>query len=116
MFEAADQLKVEYAQLEGQLSDPATPADMARARKIGRRYAELAPIVKALNEHEELTGDLEAARELAGEDASFADEADRLANAVDSVVTWLADPARFTPEWVAAVHGAVAEARAAVNP
>ena len=78
MFEAADQLKVEYAQLEGQLSDPATHADMARARKIGRRYAELAPIVKALNEHEELTGDLEAARELAGEDASFADEADRL--------------------------------------
>lgn len=48
--------------------------------------------------------------------AAVADEADRLANAVDSVVTWLADPARFTPEWVAAVHGAVAEARAAVNP
>lgn len=78
MFEAADQMRAEYAQLEAQLADPATHADMAKARKVGRRYAELLPIVKGLGEYDQLTDDLEAARELADEDPAFADEVDAL--------------------------------------
>ena len=78
MFESAGTLREEYAELERQLAEPATHADVARARKIGRRYAELSGIVKALNEHDQLTEDLGAARELADEDASFADEAERI--------------------------------------
>ena len=40
-------------------------ADLARARRVGRRYAELTPIVTALDEYDRLTDDLAAARELA---------------------------------------------------
>lgn len=78
MFESADQLRTEFAELERQLADPATHADVGRARRIGRRYAELTPIVKALAEHDALTDDLDAARELAAEDPAFAAEASAL--------------------------------------
>lgn len=78
MFESADSFKIEFAELERQLADPATHSDMARARKVGRRYAELLPIVKGLTEHESILDDLEAARELASEDSSFTAEAGRL--------------------------------------
>ncbi|GAA3620435.1 peptide chain release factor 1 [Microlunatus ginsengisoli] len=85
MFESAAPLREEFAGLERALSDPAVHADPARARKVGRRYAELTPIVKALAEHERLTDDLAAARELAEEDPAFAAEADDLATALDAV-------------------------------
>ena len=75
MFTNTDALRVEYAQLEQQMADPATHADMALSRRIGRRYSELTPIIKALAEHEALTDDLAAARELAADDPTFAEEA-----------------------------------------
>ncbi len=78
MFEAAAGIPEEFAALEAKLADPAVHADVALARKIGRRYAELTPIVKALTAHEELSADLAAAQELAAEDASFAAEAEEL--------------------------------------
>ena len=78
MFESAQSLRTEFAELETALSDPSVHTDLARARKVGRRYAELTPIVKALTEYDRLTDDLSAARELAGEDASFAEEAEVL--------------------------------------
>jgi peptide chain release factor 1 len=78
MFESADALRAEFVELEAALSDPAVHSDLARARKVGRRYAELTPIVKALTEYDRLTDDLSAARELAGEDPSFAAEAEDL--------------------------------------
>ena len=78
MFESAEPLREEFAQLEAALSDPATHADLARARKVGRRYAELTPIVKGLEEHASLTEDIAAARELAADDPAFAAEADEL--------------------------------------
>ena len=79
MFEAADGVREEFAQLEKQLSDPAILSDLAASRRIGRRYAELTPIVKNLIAHERLSADLNAARELAGEDTDFAEEADVIA-------------------------------------
>ncbi len=78
MFEATESMRAEFAELERQLADPATHADMAKAKKIGRRYAELTPIVKGLDEHDRLADDLEAARELATDDPDFAAEAERL--------------------------------------
>ena len=48
---------------------------MAKARKVGRRYAELTPIVKGMDEYDRLTDDLAAARELAADDEAFATEA-----------------------------------------
>jgi peptide chain release factor 1 len=78
MFESAAPLQDEYARLEAEMADPATHNDPARVRTIGRRYAELTPIVTALAEHRQLSDDLAAARELAVGDAGFAQEADRL--------------------------------------
>nr|NLI50625.1 peptide chain release factor 1 [Propionibacterium sp.] len=89
MFEAADQFRAEHAELERQLADPATHADTARAKRIGRRYTELSGIVRALNEYDRLTDDLGAARELAEEDAGFAAEAERLAARLDEVTARL---------------------------
>jgi peptide chain release factor 1 len=78
MFEAAAGLREEFAALEQQLADPGVHADVALARKIGRRYAELTPIVKALTAHEELSADLTAAQELATEDPAFGAEAEQI--------------------------------------
>ncbi|OYO14388.1 peptide chain release factor 1 [Enemella evansiae] len=78
MFESAEPLRAEYAELERALADPEVHADPVRARRTGRRYAELMPVVKALDEHARITDDLAAAQELAAEDPGFAAEADTL--------------------------------------
>ncbi|GAB3685059.1 peptide chain release factor 1 [Saccharopolyspora tripterygii] len=71
-------LLAEYVDLEQRLADPSVHVDQANARKLGRRYAELTPIVRTSRELEETRSDLETARELGAEDASFAEEAERL--------------------------------------
>ena len=48
MFETTAPLRAEFEELEAALADPAVHADLGRARKVGRRYAELMPIIKAL--------------------------------------------------------------------
>jgi len=86
VFETAAPLREEFAELEAALSDPAVHADLARARRVGRRYAELTPIVKALEEYDRLNDDLAAARELAADDAGFAAEAGELERRLQPVV------------------------------
>ena len=78
MFESARPLRDEFAELEAALSDPAVHADLARARKVGRRYAELTPIVRGMDDYERVADDLAAARELAEVDEAFAAEATEL--------------------------------------
>jgi peptide chain release factor 1 len=73
------QVLVEYAETEKALSDPAVHADQSVARRLGRRYAQLAPIVGCARELERVRGDEQAARDMAGEDAAFAAEAQELA-------------------------------------
>ena len=72
-------LAAEYADLERRLADPAVHADQATARRLGRRYAELGPVVAAYRQWRVTTGDLQAARELAEEDPTFGDEVAALA-------------------------------------
>lgn len=64
----------EHAELQRQLADPAVHAEQGRARKLGRRYAELNGIVEAHHRVHRLEGDLGAARELAAEEPEFAEE------------------------------------------
>jgi peptide chain release factor 1 len=85
-----DALLMEYAELERALADPSVHADAGQARKLGRRYAELGQVVGAARELESVRSDLAAARELATEDASFAEEADELAARVPELETRLA--------------------------
>jgi len=80
VFEAVDGLVAEHAELEQRLADPAVHADQSMARRLGQRYAELTAVVRTYDEWRRLGGDLEAARELAPEDASFAEEAESLAS------------------------------------
>ncbi|MGZ4569168.1 MAG: peptide chain release factor 1 [Blastococcus sp.] len=68
----------EHAALEIELADPAVHADQSRARRLGRRYAQLAPLVETARALDEARGDLATARELAAEDSSFATEASAL--------------------------------------
>jgi peptide chain release factor 1 len=79
VFEAVEALLTEHAELERRLADPALHADQATARRVGRRYAELQRIVSVYTAWQKTGEDLTAARELATEDPSFADEAERLA-------------------------------------
>jgi peptide chain release factor 1 len=75
----------EYNDLERQMSDPATHSDPARSRRVGRRYAELTPIVRAWQDKVRTEADLAAAQELAAEDSSFAAEADSLTSQLSDI-------------------------------
>jgi peptide chain release factor 1 len=73
-----DDALAEHADLEAELADPAVHGDQARARELGRRYAELGPLVAAIRAREQIADDLQAAREMAAEDAELAAEAREL--------------------------------------
>ena len=64
----------EHAELQRQLADPAVHAEQGKARRLGRRYAELNGIVEAHRRVQRLEEDLGAARELAAEEPEFAEE------------------------------------------
>ena len=74
MFESVQSLIDEHARVQEELSDPAVHADAARAKRVNRRFAELSRIVRAYDDWTGAGDDLAAARELASEDAAFADE------------------------------------------
>ncbi|KNX36611.1 peptide chain release factor 1 [Luteipulveratus halotolerans] len=74
MLESARTIVDEHADLERQLADPAVHADPAALRRLNKRYAALAPTVAAYHAWTGARDDLEAARELAAEDPSFAEE------------------------------------------
>jgi len=78
MFDAVDGLEAEHAELESRLGDPEVHADPRLAKRLNQRYAELSRIIGAKHELDGLVDDVEAARELAAEDPSFAAEAERL--------------------------------------
>ncbi len=71
MLEAPAELVDEHARLERDLADPGVHSDQNRARQLGKRYAELTPVVEVDRALRALAGDLLAARELAAEDDSF---------------------------------------------
>jgi peptide chain release factor 1 len=89
MLESAAALVAEHADLERQLADPAVVTDPDAVRTINKRYAALAPTVAAYHAWVAAQGDLATARELATEDASFAEEVpgleERLAGSEDKL-------------------------------
>ena len=54
---ALDALLDEHADLERQLADPELHSDPARARKVGRRFAQLAPIVATFRKLQAVLGE-----------------------------------------------------------
>jgi peptide chain release factor 1 len=85
VFEQVDDLVAERADLERRLADPGIHADPGTARRLGRRYAELGPVVSTYEEWRRAVDDLGAARELATEDDAFAAEVDELEDRRDEL-------------------------------
>jgi len=79
VFDRVGELVSEHAELEHALADPGVHADQEKAKTIGRRYAELTPIVNAYRDWQQTGEDEQASRELAREDSSWGAEADQLA-------------------------------------
>lgn len=74
MFESVNVLLEEHRELQNQLADPAVHQDQAKARKLGRRYAELNGVAETHKQWAQLQDDLAAAEELAEMDEEFAAE------------------------------------------
>ena len=88
---AIDDVVAEHQGLELQLADPALHNDPAAARRVGKRFAELAPVMATYRKLTVARDDLEAARELAADDASFAEEIPALEEAVAELDATLTD-------------------------
>jgi peptide chain release factor 1 len=80
-FASADELVKEYAELEAKMADPTIHDDANNARKLGRRYAQLGPVVSGYRVWRSAEDDLAAGREMAAEDADFASEIPALESA-----------------------------------
>ncbi len=79
MFEAVEGMLDEHRDLEERLAEPETHADARLSKQLNQRYAELSSIIGAWREWQRLGEDLEAARELAAEDPTCAEEVTALA-------------------------------------
>ncbi|MGF6883811.1 peptide chain release factor 1 [Nocardia sp. GAS34] len=88
---AIDDILAEHAGLELQLSDPALHNSPGAARRVGKRFAELAPIMSTYTKLNAARDDLAAARELAADDASFAAEVPGLEEQVEELEKALTD-------------------------
>lgn len=73
-FASAHDLVSEYAELEKQMADPSIHNDQGKARLLGRRYAQLGPVVAGFRQWRLAEDDLAAAKELAQTDPDFASE------------------------------------------
>ena len=83
-FASAHEMVREYQELEKEMADPSIHDDQGKARKLGRRYAQLGPVVAGFNAWKSAADDLEAAREMAQEDESFASEIPAMEIAVEA--------------------------------
>ncbi len=83
-FASAHEMVREYQELETKMADPSIHEDQGNARKLGRRYAQLGPVVAGFNAWKSAADDLEAAKEMAEDDASFAAEIPAMQEAVEA--------------------------------
>ena len=83
-FASAHEMVREYQELEKQMADPSIHEDQGKARQLGRRYAQLGPVVAGFNAWKSAAEDLEAAKEMAAEDPSFAEEIPAMEETVEA--------------------------------
>jgi len=77
-------LLAEYEELERELADPSIHSDQGKARQLGKRYAQLGPVIGGYRAYKATEDDLAAAKELAADDPSFAEEIPALQAAYDA--------------------------------
>jgi peptide chain release factor 1 len=90
-FAKADELVKEYEDLEKQMADPAIHSDQGKARKLGKRYAQLGPVIAGYRAWKSASEDLAAAKEMAAEDESFASEIPAMERALTAAEDKLED-------------------------
>ena len=83
-FASAHEMVREYQELETKMADPSIHEDQGTARKLGRRYAQLGPVVAGFNAWKSAADDLEAAKEMAEDDASFAADSPAMQEVVEA--------------------------------
>jgi len=88
-FASAHEMVREYQELEKLMADPSIHEDQGKARQLGRRYAQLGPVVAGFNQWKSAADDLEAAKEMALEDPDFATEIPALEATVERTATRL---------------------------
>ena len=88
-FASAHEMVREYQELEKLMADPSIHEDQGKARQLGRRYAQLGPVVAGFNQWKSATDDLEAAKEMAADDPEFASEIPGLEETVERTATRL---------------------------
>ncbi len=77
-------LLAEYEQLEKDLADPSIHGDQGKARQLGKRYAQLGPVIGGYRAYKAAEDDLAAAKELAEVDPAFAEEIPALQATLDA--------------------------------
>jgi len=88
-FATMPEILNEYEVLEAQMADPSIHSDQGKARQLGKRYAQLGPVIAGYRAYKKCEDDLAAARELAADDESFATEIPALEKAYDDAATTL---------------------------
>ncbi len=88
-FASAHEMVREYQELEQLMADPSIHEDQGKARQLGRRYAQLGPVVAGFNEWKSAADDLEAAKDMALDDPDFASEIPALEETVARTATRL---------------------------
>ena len=88
-FSAVEPMLAEHAQIERELADPDVHADAGRAKRLGRRYAELSRVVTAYKDWRRAEDDAGAAAELAEVDEAFAAELPALRESADAAAEHL---------------------------
>lgn len=81
-FASMPEILKEYESLEAQMADPSIHADQGKARQLGKRYAQLGPIIAGYRQYKSCDDDLKAAKELADVDPEFAAEIPALESAL----------------------------------
>ena len=82
-FASMPEILKEYESLESQMADPSIHADQGKARQLGKRYAQLGPVIAGYRTYKKCEDDLAAARELAAAEPDFAAEIPALQAALD---------------------------------
>ena len=88
-FAKVDELLKEYESLEAQMADPSIHADQNKARSLGKRYAQLGPVIAGYRAYKLAEDDLAAGKELAEADPAFASEISALESAKDEAAALL---------------------------
>ena len=73
-FATMPEILKEYETLEAAMADPSIHSDQGKARQLGKRYAQLGPVIAGYRAYKKCEDDLAAAKELAEVDEGFAAE------------------------------------------